>query len=214
MEYNSAPQKAQELNFKLSGRWHNCNGYISTYNLPLIDKLGKFSGYTLCKMKMTPAAFIATVTSTVLGRMKARCLRFNSRGLVSSNKRLLAKAAYYYSLTHNNWFHDRFLFLCKDLAKNKDSINSLVNRFLLHMDDNTRFVYSQVMFQTNWLFTRASWPRDKSIQSERSSRFRSLMERYGEVRYLQMRAFREVSVRMSRISPPYLASLLPHGKGW
>jgi hypothetical protein len=68
----------------------------------------------------------------------------------------------------------------------------ILKKFLCTLDENKRFVYSQVYFQTNWLYTRALAPRDKSIWFRIHSKGEGLFS--PEVHaYKTKKAIREVS---------------------
>lgn len=88
--------------------------------------------------------------------------RHNTWKVVKRFSRGILGAAAYYAFTKNNHFWDRILFFCRDLQKR----GSLIYRTRLYYsskwDDCKRFVYSQVIFQTHWLLSRALRPRDKS----------------------------------------------------
>lgn len=162
------------LVLRTSDRWINARQTKSEMSLPLIDKKGKFTGSTLVRTRCTALSFIATVVATIANRLSQHISRSNNQGhrTVVRYKRLIVQSAYYYAISKNNWFLDRFLFLSRNLEKNRRAAQSLLMKFLTRLDDNKRFVYCQVSFQTNWLLFRAHRPRDKSIFFEESSRWR------------------------------------------
>lgn len=206
LSFDTLPYRLDGVSIKRSERWCNGPKIISSYQIPYINRLGKFTGSSFATVRCSPSQYVATVVATLLARLKSFALRHQGHSVVVRNKVLLAKAAYYYAVSKNNWFHDRLIALIHNLEKNKKAIRGLLKRFMSKMDDYTRFVYSQVNFQTNWLFSRAGWPRDKSIFFERSVQF--LRDSKGfEQSYMQWRAFRLTSVRMSHLCPPRFSSV-------
>lgn len=151
------------VTIKSSTRWLDTfktpNGGLS---IPFIDKLGRFTGFTLYKWSCDPRSLIATVVATISRRLIAYARRHNPFHIVLRFSKSLLGAAAYYAFSKNSHFWDRILYFARDLAKR----GTLVHRVrLFHSskwDDNKRFVYSQVIFQTNWLLSRVFRPRDKS----------------------------------------------------
>lgn len=199
LSFDTLPFRLDGVAIKRSERWYNGPKIISTYHIPHIDSWGAFTGCTYASVRCSPQQFVATVVSTLLSRFRLRALRYNRYSVVVANSKLLAKAAYYYAVSKNNWFHGRLCSLLKNLEKGKKAIRGLLNRFMLKMDDYTRFVYSQVNFQTHWLFSRAGWPRDKSIFFRNSKYFSSCEELHSE--FQQYKAIRLISVRISHLCP-------------
>jgi len=134
------------------------------WQIPYIDRLGRFSGKVAYLWDTDPRCVVASVTSTILSRLFRHCLRHNKYGEVNKKRSLLARVSSYYSLTKNNYMWDRILFLTKDLVRNGTLIHKLFLKFLSKTDGNKRFVISRVCFQTQWLLFRAERPRDKSAQ--------------------------------------------------
>jgi len=149
---------------KVSKRWYTQRDLVkSSYVIPYIDKLGAFTGHDLATVRCSPSQYVATVTATILDRLRKRATQYNNHKVVNKHRSLLTGAAYYYSISKNSWFLDRVLALLKNLEENQRIIWKILKKFLCTLDENKRFVYSQVYFQTNWLYTRALAPRDKSI---------------------------------------------------
>jgi len=131
--------------------------------LPLIDKLGRFTGENIYVSPMQPASYIGSVVSTIFRRI------FNLNVVRNANDRdvhvrqgILLRCAAYYALTKNDYFWDRVLFLSRRMKKNWRTISKMVHKFSSKLDVDTRFVYSHVCYQTQWFTFRARRPRDKS----------------------------------------------------
>lgn len=205
LSFDTLPHRLDGVAIKRSGRWFNGPKILSTYQIPHIDSWGRFTGCNYASVRCSPQQFVATVVSTLIQRFRSRALRYNQHHVVVANSKLLAKAAYYYAVSKNNWFHGRFRSLLKNLSKGKKAIRGLLARFMLKMDDYTRFVYSQVNFQTNWLSSRAGWPRDKSIFFRNSKCFNSNEKLHAE--FQQYKAIRLISVRISHLCPARFETL-------
>jgi len=152
------------VHIKSSLRWIDSfktpNGGL---NLPYIDKLGRFTGHTLYKWSCDPRSLIATSVATVADRIIAYARRHNKNRVVHRFSKSLLGAAAYYVFTKNSHFWDRILFFCRNLEKRGNLVHRLRLFFSSKWDDHKRFVFSQVIFQTNWLLSRALGPRDKSL---------------------------------------------------
>lgn len=155
-------QKAVRI--RSSTRW------IDTYktpngglNVPFIDKLGKFTGFHCYKWSCEPQSLIATVVSTISKRIMEYAHRHNKAHIVMQNRQRLVDAAAYYAFTKNVYFWNRVLFFVRNLKENGNLIHKLRLFFSSKWDDNKRFVYGHVTFQTKWLLLRALVPRDKSF---------------------------------------------------
>jgi hypothetical protein len=155
-------QKA--ISVRSSTRW------IDTYKtpngglgVPFIDRLGRYTGLLCYKWSCDPRSLISTVVSTVSKRLVSYCRKHNSWRVVKGFLNSLVGAAAYYAFSKNNYFWDRILFFSRNLEKYGRQIHKLRVFFSSKWDDNKRFVYSQVIFQTNWLLFRAERPRDKSL---------------------------------------------------
>lgn len=155
-------QKA--ISIRSSTRW------IDTYKtpngglgVPFIDKLGFYTGHLVYKWSCDPRSLITTVVSTISKRIVDYCYRHNKARVVNKYLKSLLQASAYYAFSKNSHFWDRILFFSRNLEKNGKLIHRLRLYFSSKWDDNKRFVYSQVIFQTNWLLFRAYRPRDKSL---------------------------------------------------
>ncbi|BDB16248.1 hypothetical protein [Aspergillus creber narnavirus 1] len=197
LRYDSLPFSLDGVEIKRSERWCYGPQIQSEYRIPFINRWGFISGSTFATVRCTPQQYIATVISTLVKRFRNIAIRHIGHRGVIKIKALLVKAAYYYSVSKNDWYRRRIVELLK--GENRRAIFGLTMNYLSKMDDYTRFVYSQVNFQTNWLFSRALVPRDKSKFFSLSPTFQK--SGLKETR-LQWKAFRLISVRISSLSPP------------
>lgn len=149
---------------KRSTRWLDCAPLAQSWlPIPLINRNGKLSGHTLCRWNCEPAQWIASVVSTVTSRLRRYALKHNKGYIVSRYQRLFTRVSGYYVLTRNDYLMDRILYLLRNLEEKGKYIHRVLLNYLTRLDDNKRFVYSQVSYQTNWLLFRACRrPRDKS----------------------------------------------------
>jgi hypothetical protein len=173
---NRDASKAKAIVIKSSIRWIDTfktpNGGLS---VPLIDRLGFYTGYTCYKWSCDPRSLITTVVATISKRLLEYCRKHNKHYIVKRNYKRIVGAACYYAFTKNSYFWDRILFFSRDLEKYGNQLHKLRLFFSSKWDDNKRFVYSQVIFQTNWLLFRALGPRDKSqfyLHSKESESYR------------------------------------------
>jgi len=206
-ETSSLPEKYPGLEMRLSTRWGWDSGDLSPRSFPLIDRFGKFTGTSLGRFACTQSQYLATLTATIATRVRRYALRHMKNYILVKHQRLLVQAAYYYLVSKNSWFMDRFLFLVKDIDKNWKVIQTLIVKFVSKLDDYNRFVYSQVSLQTNWLLFRGLRPRDKSnLKWRLSNDWRkrdslSTMMRKGND-YMRIRAFNHASIDASEIAGP------------
>lgn len=156
--------RQKSVSIKSSTRWIDTwktpNGGIS---VPFIDKLGRYTGQTVYRWSCDPRSLITTVVSTISKRLVSYCRRHNSKAVVNRHLKSLTGAAAYYAFTKDSHFWDRILFFCRNLQERGKLVHRLRLFHSSKWDDNKRFVYSQVIFQTNWLLSRAHGPRDKSL---------------------------------------------------
>lgn len=198
LSFGHLPFRLEGVEIKRSDRWIVGPQLTSEYNIPFIDRWGQITGSTFATVRCSPQQYVATIVATVLQRLKQIVYCKNGHRGVVSHSKLLLKAAYYYAVSKNDWFRARFVELSKSIGENYKAMHGLTSKFLAKTDDYTRFVYSQVYFQTNWLYSRARWPRDKSIFFSKSSTFqKSGLKETRE----QWRALRTVSVRISSLCP-------------
>jgi hypothetical protein len=206
LSFNHFPFRLEGVEIKRTSRWIDGPQMTSEYTIPYIDKWGRITGSSFATVRCSPQQYVATIVATVSQRLKQIATRYNGYGDVVRNSKLLVKAAYYYAVSKNDWFRARFVELSKNLGENRRTMYGFTTNFLAKMDDYTRFVYSQVYFQTNWLFSRAQWPRDKSSFFKNSRTFR---ENGLNGSREQWRALRTVSVRISSMCPNHFKGKLP-----
>jgi len=160
-------RQVRGLNLKRSKRWSDAFPRMGGgYELPLIDRLGRFTGSSVYTLACEPADVLSTTVATVFSRLKRYAFAHNSAREVARLLRVILKAAAYYTLSKNSYYMDRLLYLLRTISRNGNRIHPLTLKFMTKMDADKRFVYSQVCHQTNWLIFRACRPRDKSIQSK------------------------------------------------
>jgi hypothetical protein len=148
---------------KSSKRWLECGPSASGWlPLPHIDQRGKFTGNSQCLWQCSPHQWLATVTATISKRLSCYARRHNKGYICSRYLGTICKVAGYYALTKNSYVMDRILYFLRDLKNRGKLIHPLLLSFVAKMDENKRFVFSQVCYQTNWLLFRAVKPRDKS----------------------------------------------------
>lgn len=155
--------KIKGLNMLTSKRWISHQRFpTADVELPLIDRLGRYTGGVLYKCSLQPQSYISVVISTIFRRVKTRLLRTNHISEVNKRQNILLKCCAYYALTKNNYFFDRFTALSKNLADGWRTIKSILHRNVIKLDAHKWFVYGHVCLQTQWLTSRALRPRDKS----------------------------------------------------
>jgi len=208
------PDKVRSLEIRKSMRWA-IEDSKRVFDFPLISNVGKFTGTSVGRFECYPAQHISTIVATIASRLWKRALRYQKHHVLVKHQRLLLGAAYYYAMSKNSWFMDRILFLSKDLESNWRQVQFLTVHFISKQDDYNRFVYSQVLFQTNWLLFRACRPRDKSmlftsVTSVKWSKAKTLSSFYKKgLSFLRVMAFRQVSSDTSEISGPEIREA-PH----
>lgn len=144
--------------------------WIDTYrtpggvlSVPFIDSLGRFTGHRLYRWDCDPRALIATTISTIARRLLLYCGRHNPAKVVKRFSKSILGAAAYYAFSKNSYYWDRVLFFSRNLESRGNLIHRLRLFFSSKWDDNKRFVYSQALYQANWLLSRVYRPRDKSL---------------------------------------------------
>jgi hypothetical protein len=156
-------RQARGISIRRSKRWIDTTPVVRQwYDLPLINRLGQFTGQSAHTLQCGPADVFSTTVATIVSRLKRQASRFNDKHVVSANLRVLLRAAVYYALSRNSYFMDRVLYLLRYLRSNGATIHKLTIKFLSKCDANKRFVYSQACYQANWLLFRVCRPRDKS----------------------------------------------------
>jgi len=153
---------ALAVSLRRSNAWlTNMKFPTTSCELPFIDHVGKFTGYSVYRANLSPSAFIGTVCATIWRRLKFFILRKTSIREFNKRQHLYMKCCAYYALSKNEYFWNRLL----AMSRQKDgwkAISKLLHRFSLKLDDHKWFVYGQVCLQTYWLTFRAVRPRDKS----------------------------------------------------
>jgi hypothetical protein len=130
------------------------------FDVPYIDKAGKESAFPLLKWYAHPMQIVGSQVSTSFSRMKSILVK--RHGYLHFKKQLRNDAflvASISTLTHSSWFIDRFLGMTQ---RKEQKTHKVVKHWSLRLDDNLRFVHSQVCSQTYWLTSRSERPRDKS----------------------------------------------------
>lgn len=146
-----------------SGNWVECLRTPSAFfHIPLIDRLGRFTGFNVYRWDCNPSSVISTVISTICSRIRAYSHRHNKFKTVLRFLPQLLRASTVYALTRNSYFWDRVLFVARDLATRGHLLHKISLYYLAKLDENKRFVYSQASYQAYWLLFRAKRPRDKS----------------------------------------------------
>lgn len=137
-------------------------GVGGPYELPHIDRLGRFTGASKYTLACNPADVVSITVSTVYSRLKRYASAHNGSRVANKYLREILRVAAYYSLTKNSYYMDRILCFLRDLKKYGRLIHKVTLNFLAKCDADKRFVYGQVCYNTNWLIFRACRPRDKS----------------------------------------------------
>jgi len=150
------------VSLRRSNAWLTNKKFPTTScELPLIDEVGRFTGYGVYRVNWAPSAYLATVFATIWRRLKFFILRKSTIGEFNKRQHLYMKCCAYYALTKNLYFWNRLLVLVRK-EEGWKVISRLLHRFSSKLDDYKWFVYSGVCLQTNWLTFRAVRPRDKS----------------------------------------------------
>jgi len=154
---------AKGVRIKSSTRWIDIKTHpFSGFYVPCFDVLGRFTGSFMYKWNCDPRSLITTCVSTISKRLVDYARKHNKWHVVKRFLKPILGCATYYCMTKNSHFWDRVLFFSRNLEKYGNLLHRVRLSFTSKMDDNKRFVYSQVSFQTNWLLSRALVPRDKS----------------------------------------------------
>jgi hypothetical protein len=157
----------------------------TSWDIPLLDRVGKLTGYTVARWSADPRSIVASTVATATRRLEAYAMRHNKKAVVIKNRGRFLRAAYTYLVTGNSYLWDRVLFFSRNLEKRGTLIHRVSLKYLLKTDADVRFVYSHVCFQAKWLLFRALRPRDKSgtkvLQTEENLRFRDPNTRFGAI---------------------------------
>jgi len=163
-----AQRQVRGATLRKSGRWiEQLHVVRNWFEIPHIDRLGRFTGRSIYTWQCRPADVFTTTVSTVASRLKRYAASHNSSQVVGKHLRSILRASVYYVLTHNSYFMDRILYFLRNLGERGKLIHRLTLKFLIRCDADKRFVYSRACFHANWLLFRARGPRDKSHQKFR-----------------------------------------------
>lgn len=163
MKLPSNQRQVRGLNLRRSNRWLDTLPVVrNEYELPLIDRLGRFTGESVYTLTCKPADVLSITIATIYSRLKRYVNAHNERELVLPRQRDILRVAAYYSLTKNSYFMDRILVFLRNLKKYGKLIHKLTLKCLTKCDADKRFVYGQACQNANWLIFRACRPRDKS----------------------------------------------------
>jgi len=156
------PDKVSGLEIKKSRRWAFGQSIPAVYDFPYITNSVRFSGSNVIRCFCHPEQFLSTMIATISSRITKHIIKHNPKRMHIKFRGLIVRFSFVYLISRSQWLLDRILVLMKNIQKNQNSIMFLIVKFLSCMDDYNRFVYSQVIHQTNWLLYRAVRPRDKS----------------------------------------------------
>lgn len=147
---------------KRSKRWYKCeDSPTASWDVPYIDKLGRFSGHTFARWSCEPRQIVASCTSTILHRIERYAAKHNKYNVVKRNLPRLVRLSYLYACTKNNYMWDRVLFFSRNLEANGRNLHGIFLKYFSLSNASVRFVCSHVTHQTKWLLSRAERPRDK-----------------------------------------------------
>jgi hypothetical protein len=182
-------------------RWYEMNLPVAHtgWHIPFYDDLGRRTGHTLAVYSCDPRTYVASCTATVARRLVNYCRRHNNWNEVAKRLGPLCQVSFLYAVTKNDYMWDRILTFCRDLQKFGKLIHRIMLKFLVKTDENVRFVYSHVSFQTQWLLFRARAPRDKSVLESRMKSFFVKRRTTSEREFLRYDAITEISSKISRI---------------
>lgn len=156
-------RQVRGVSLRRSARWVD---YLPEFNqmefdLPLIDRLGRYTGKALYSIACRPTDVVATVISTIFSRLKRYSCYHNSFRAFKLREKDIFRAAVLYALSKNSYYMDRILYFLRDLKERGRLIHPVTLHFLSKGNEDKRFVYGQACYQANWLIFRAAKPRDK-----------------------------------------------------
>lgn len=169
----SHPRYLPGLYPRTSTRWFESEGFQQSFTpIPFVHVSGKMSASTVCFWTAYPQQIVATLTATVYQRLLRLIERRHGYRYVRGCRETIFKAATYYSVTRDDWFVDRFLGIFK--RRNRRAAHGLYTCALSNLDENFRFVISQICQQISWLSFRSRavvdpqyQRRDKSCKHDR-----------------------------------------------
>lgn len=155
-------RQVRGTDLRRSKRWlMSFPGIGGPYQLPLIDRLGRYTGASVYTLACEPADVLSSTVATVYGRLKRYAHAHNKKFVVNKYLRTILRVAAYYTISKNSYYMDRILFFLRNLEMNGKRLHPITLHYLTRCDEDKRFVYGQVCYQTNWLIFRACRPRDK-----------------------------------------------------
>jgi hypothetical protein len=156
-------RQVRGLSLRRSKRWLATVPVVrNRFQLPLIDRLGRFTGESVYTLAGTPADVLSTTIATIHSRLWRYACAHNEYGVCSPRRKDILRAAVYYTITKNSYFMDRILAILRNLKSCGKALHKTTLRFLSKCDADKRFVYGQACYNANWLIFRACKPRDKS----------------------------------------------------
>jgi hypothetical protein len=158
-----AQRQVRGMDLRRSKRWSFCFPGVTgvEYEMPFIDRLGRFTGASVYTLACEPADVLSITTATVYGRLKRYCNAHNGWRVTRRLLREILRAAAWYTISKNSYFMDRILFFLRDCRNYGKLIHKTTLHYVAKGSADKRFVYGQVCYQTNWLIFRACRPRDK-----------------------------------------------------
>jgi hypothetical protein len=139
---------------RTSLRWFETEGFQQSFTpIPFVHVSGKLSASTVCFWTAYPQQIVATLTATVYQRLLRLVIRRHGYKYSRSCRETCFKAATYYTVTRDDWFLNRFLGIFK--KRNRRAAHNLYTLVFCNLDENFRFVISQVLKQALWLSFRS-----------------------------------------------------------
>lgn len=161
------PEKIQNVKSVTlrKGNWLGVKDDLSRpFNIPFIDRFGKFTGCTLYTAGLRQQDYMATIISTISSRIFSWVRSHNDMKKINRNylRKLCAKASAVYATTKNSYMMDRIFVLLKNFQQNKKTVTGIIASFASKLDAYKGFIHSQACSHAYWLTSRAQRPRDKS----------------------------------------------------
>jgi len=169
---DSHPRYLPGLYPRTSVRWFEVEGFQQSFTpIPFVHVSGKMSASTVCFWTAYPQQIVATLTSTVYQRLLRIVLRRHGYKYSRGCRETCFKAAAYYATTRDDWFLDRFLGIFK--RRNRRAAHNLYTLVFCNLDENFRFVISQVLEQALWLSFRSRTVVKPKVRVRDKSRMES-----------------------------------------